>query len=214
MSEYKTVRDFGANTERLIGYFYSGLSAVLVIAILEPQKIRSLIETLGTPISIITAVALGIGMYSIYFHIVGELFLFQMQRFFHYLSDLFRGFRGNRQTSTTGYIGFLGVPFLLRRRAYESLKNEFINEELKSEIYLAHGELSVLYISATYSIAAMLYSISSGLEYFFWLYAGSVFLTGAIIVDISQHSKESQIFKLRSESDLKEFLSKKGFLAV
>ncbi|WP_286922883.1 hypothetical protein [Flavobacterium sp. UBA4197] len=212
MNQYKIVRDFGANIERLIGYFYSGLSAVLVIAILKPKEIKDIIETLGSPIAVVTSLALGIGLYSLYFHIIGELFFFQLQRFYHYVTDLVHGYKNQHQRSNTGYVGYLGVTFSKRRQAYECLKNELINDDIKTEIHLKHGELSIIYISATYCFMAYGYCIMTENYCAFWLYIGLILLIGAIITDTAQHSKENYIFKQTSEDELKKFLRSRGLL--
>lgn len=210
MEQVKTFKYFGVTPEQLIGYFYSGFLATLIFALLEPERTKSLIESLGSILSILIALGIGIGLYTIYFQIIGEFLLFQIQRFFHYLVDCLIGNKHDNQTSTTGYLGYLGVPFFLRRRAYETLKNEFEENPIKPNIHLLHGELHVIYITSTFLISASIYSYAKEYENALnWLVIGVIFLIGALISDTKQHMKETFLFKTFGEEKLKEFLSTK-----
>lgn len=207
IDEVRKFNYFGATSEQIIGYFYSGLLATLIFTLLEPAKVKSIIDSLGSALSILMTLGIGIGLYTIYFQIIGEFFLFQIQRLFHRLIDLIIGNKGVEQTSTTGYLGYLGVPFFSRRRAYETIKNEFEENPSKSTIHLSHGEIHVLYITSSFLIFAAIYSYWLGYENAnTWLNFGIASLIGALVSDTKQHIKETYLFKAFGEINLKRFL--------
>lgn len=207
MRDIKTVKYFGVTSEQFIGYFYSGLLASLIFALLEPSKVKTVVDSLGNILSIFIALGIGIGLYTIYFQIVGEFFLFQLQRLIHHVFDRLLGNRNENQTSSTGYLGYLGVPFIMRRKAYESIKNDFDGDPVKLNLHLSHGEIHVLYITSIFLLAASFYSYTVGYENSVkWLSFGLIFLFGGLISDTKQHIKETHIFKSIGREKIRQFL--------
>lgn len=205
------VSRLGVTPEQLIGYGYAGLLAMGILAQIEPINLQETIKVLGAFLTLIVALALGVGLYVFYFRILGEFILYPTQHLIHGLLDCARGKTGKKHTSCVHYIGTLGVPLGCRRAAYEAIKASFYSEDECRRIQLSHGELHVLYLTAMETAGAAIYLSMQGKSIAPWSIAAIVFYLGALLGDIKQHSMESIMLRARGEEFLRKYLTRAGY---
>ncbi len=208
------IERLGLTPEQLIGYPYAGLLAALLCAIVNPDFVKHIVDTLGTLLSTLVVLGTGVGIYAIYFKIIGEWFLYPLHHAIHRSTDNICKTINENYTSTTAYLGYLGVRIGKRRMAYEAIKSSFFNPpELRRRIQLSHGEVHVLYLTAieTFACALYIYFFNTPLPIKYFLILSGISLLGAIGFDIRQHSLETHLMKTK-ESELKEFLQKGCYL--
>jgi hypothetical protein len=204
----------GLNPERVAGYVYSGLFTSVVAAFLAPNAVRGLVDSLGGVLSTLAALALGIAVYVFYRQLIGEYFLYPLHHLLHgFLDSAFRR-SGERLTSSTAFLAYLGVPFGHRRDAYTTIREIYLQEMTRTRLDLAHGELHVLYITACGCLVVVLCGLLSpgrdvGLV---WIIGGIVSYLAALVGDIHQHSLETQMLKRIDRAELLEFLFKAGYV--
>lgn len=198
--------------ERIIGYIYAGLLPLLILTIEEKSIVKGCVDTTGAVLLTLICIGLGVGVFSIYFKIVGELFLYPLQHIFHILFDFIVRRSGDKRSSTVGLLVHFGVPILRARDAYQTIKDEYFQDFEKIEIQISHGELHVVYLTSL--ITFLTYII---LEYFrgnassIYLYLSIISLLAGIISDSRQHSKESSRIRAHKRNII-VFLKEKGFI--
>lgn len=201
----------GLTPEQLVGYSYAGLLSTFIATLLEPDAVSRIVMALGGVLSGLVALALGVGIYVLYFKILGEFVLYPLQHLVHLALDRLRGKVGSHVTSCVRYLGGLGVPVGQRRAAYEALKASFYPEPLRRRIQLAHGELHVLYLTAVECSAAALYLQMSGRQaQIWWVVAASVYFA-ALVGDLRQHTLECHMLKSRRQPEVNKFLTDGGY---
>jgi hypothetical protein len=125
----KVVQVIASAAERLIGYFYAGLLPVIILSIERGSVVKAFVEATGGVFALVCCFALGIGIYTIYFRIVGELVLYPIQHTFHMIYD--EKFASKR-TSTIGLMCDSGVPLWRARGAYNFVRERFLTKEDKA----------------------------------------------------------------------------------
>lgn len=215
------IKTLGVTPENLLGYSYAGLLATLCIAIIRPQIVEDLRNSLGTLLSTLIVLGFGVGIYTFYFKILGELILYPFQHRLHAAWDRVRKLSGAKHSCDMAYLGYLGVRSLaLQRAAYEDIKASFYEAEARRRIHLEHGELHILYLTAVEFAAFSLYlwigdlwptQRSQGL---FFSVTAIVSYLGALLADTRQHSRETQMLKACGEPRIRDFLSAGGYISV
>jgi uncharacterized membrane protein len=208
----KAVKVIGDSAERFIGYLYSGILILILLTIEDRQFVESFVKATGGILTAIICMSAGIGVYAIYFRLIGELFLFPLHYIMHTILDVVTGRWGEKRTCSLGVLHLYGVNFLSLRGSYEFIKRAFLNKEEGADIGVAHGELHVLYITSL--ILFMTYWI---LEYFskqpssLYLFISLVVYVAALIGDIRQHKSETFILKA-NKSKVVELLKRAGYI--
>lgn len=200
----KTIRSISAFSERIMGYFYSGLLPLLVLSIEAPLFLKNIINSCGPLLTMVFSFGIGIGVYSIYFRIIGELIIFPFQHLIHFFFDSFRNI--NNSGSTIRILISYGVPIMKCRMAYQALKENFFVDDLHKELQISHGEIGVLYITSVimfFSYFIILYI--NGFASFAYLYLSIGMFVPGLISDTIQHSKEAHLLKVYEENVI-EFL--------
>lgn len=202
-----------SSAERFIGYIYAGVLPLIILVIENSDVVGSFVSAIGGLLSVIIIIACGIGIYTVYFRVVGELLLFPFQHLFHYLLDAAMLKDKENRTSTIGLLVGYGVPILRAREAYESIKDMYFSRHERTIMHIDHGELHILYITATitmgfYVISAE-YMGNSASPHYLWVATVSYF--SALIGDTRQHSKESAVIR-KQKDEVTKFLSERGLL--
>lgn len=209
----KAVNAFASSAERLIGYLYAGMLPLIILTIERQENVASFVHATGGILVVIMTVSVGIGIYTVYFRIIGELFLYPIQHGLHMLIDVLTLKKGNNRTSTIGLLVSYGVPISRCRDAYESIKDTFFIKEEKTRLQVDHGELHILYLTAT--ISFFTYIVLNNIiniqtqNYYLWL--ALITITAAFIGDTRQHSREASMIRTQ-EIEIKKFLNEKGFI--
>lgn len=208
------LQTLGVTPEQIIGYAYAGLLAAACFAIVDSQSIKSFIDSIGSLLSTLIFLGLGIGIYTFYFLVLGEFILYPFQHFLHRLMDKIRKKSGAQHTSTIAFIGYLGVPIGYRRAAYEAIKSDFYDVEERKRIQLAHGELHVLYLTAVeLSVTALYLRFALGNSNLQFIVMALIAYLGALIGDTRQHSLEAHKLKTYGQEKVKNFLLEIGYIS-
>ena len=216
----RTAAAIAASAERFIGYLYSGFLLV-VIALLERDNLAKLGFSTGNPVSVtggflaaIIIFVLGIGVYSVYFRVLGEFVIYPIQHILHHLFfDLGRKAPTARSSPVGLMVGY-GVSKWHARAAYMRVRDEFFTKKHQIEIQVAHGELHVLYITATVSLCAFFILKSRGLlPSVIYLIVSGLFFVFALMGDTRQHTTEA-VYIRKKEAKIKEFLQEEGFISL
>jgi hypothetical protein len=190
----KAVKVIGDSAERFIGYLYSGILILILLTIEDRQFVESFVKATGGILTAIICMSAGIGVYAIYFRLIGELFLFPLHYIMHTILDVVTGRWGEKRTCSLGVLHLYGVNFLSLRGSYEFIKRAFLNKEEGADIGVAHGELHVLYITSS-----------------LYLFISLVVYVAALIGDIRQHKSETFILKA-NKSKVVELLKRAGYI--
>lgn len=213
-TEDEIVKRLSVTPEQLIGYAYGGLLSVLISAIIQPTFVESLVKSLGGILVTLVALAIGVGIYVLYFKVIGEFILYLFQHGVHFVFDWMRRTPREKRTSSTSYLGYLGVRWGLRRAAYEEIKASFYDIKTCRRIQVAHGELHVLYLTAVETLFAAGYLAAKGGDYTPWFWVTGIVYLAALIADTRQHFIEASMLRAQDETEVKNFLTKGGYLGV
>jgi hypothetical protein len=208
----KAIIVFANAAERFIGYCYSGFLPVCIAALENPDFVKKTVEATGGLLTAIICVVLGIGIYTIYFRVLGNFFIFPLQHVIHYLIDLILRRSPEARTSSVGLIIGYGVPKKCARIAYHKVRDKFFTGRYQIEIQLSHGELHVLYITAVITLGSYIILNSHGLSPTpIYMYASASCFIAALIGDTHQHAVEAALVKAK-QSEVKEFLQQEGLM--
>ena len=208
----KALGALASSAERFIGYFYAGILPLAILAIEKNSLVKECVGATGGVLAAIICLGLGIGIYTVYFRIIGELFIYPMQHGMHILLDWISRRTPQRYTSTILVLRGFGVPLYSCRTAYQAIKDELFTGQERSNIQISHGELHVIYLTAVITTTAyVLLRYSSGSASSLYLVvAGTCFFAG-LLADTRQHSREA--FRLRAmKNDAITFLKEHGFI--
>lgn len=208
----RTVSLLAAYAERMIGYIFSGLLPLLILTIEAKSMVKGYIEATGGILAALICIGLGIGIFSIYFRIIGELILYPLQHCIHILLDFCIRRRGDKQSSTVGLLVHYGVPILRCRDAYQTIKDEFFKKRERTEMQFSHGEIHVVYLTSVITMVAyFVVNYTKGQASKLYIFISVVSLIAAIISDTRQHSKEA--YRIRAEKNaVIKFLSDRGYI--
>lgn len=195
--------------ERIIGYFYAGILPIVILTIQFPHDVKSFVETTGGLFAIIISMAVGIGIYTVYFKLFGEMVLYPLQHVIHLGLDLFRGER----TSSIGLLRDMGVRFSDLRDAYSAIRNEFFGKEIRIILEVDHGELHVLYLTAliTFTAYFVIWITTGAIPSNAYLVISALSSIAALIADTRQHTRECHLMKREQES-IEKYLKEHHFL--
>lgn len=212
---HRALESLAAAAERLIGYFYAGLFPVLILTIERPAFVKGFVESTGGIFATIICLALGIGIYTAYFRIVGELALFPILHSFHLIEErILSRVRGTSDPiSTIGLLTKCGVPPIYGRTAYCLVRDRFFSHSEKALLEVEHGELHVLYLTAVLSVVAyvLLWLHTGQTPSLLYILLAVVSYVAGLIADLRQHAKECLYLKFK-QPELIEFLRKAGLV--
>jgi len=213
-TEDALIKRLSVTPEQLIGYAYGGLLAVLILAIIQPSFVQSLVSSLGGILATLVALGVGVGIYVLYFKVIGEFALYLIQHAVHRVFDWVRKTPPEKHTSCVAYLGYMGVGFGYRRAAYETIKASCYEIETCRRMQVSHGELHVLYLTAVETGIAAGYLWIAGRDYTPWLLTAGIAYIAALIADTRQHFLEAAMLRAQPEAKIRKFLTDGGFLSV
>lgn len=203
----------GTSPEDALGYIYAGVVPALLAAIVDPDGVRSVTATVGPIATAAIALGAGSGIYVLYRRVLGDLMLYPLQHALHRWFDKLCRRSGVEQTSCTGFLSSLGVPWGQRQLAYDSIKHLLLPPQRHRELSHAHGELHFPYLTSALLASTATYAAVTGQPGgTSWLAASAVMLLVALIADTRQHSYEAGLLKSLNRQELLRFLSDHGFL--
>ena len=208
----RAIGALGTSAERLIGSTYAGFLSFAVLLLQYPAQVKSLTESAGSGLIAVTCIAVGLGIYSFYFKVLGEFVLFPFQHAVHMLADVLRSKRGERRTSPIGQLLHFGVPVFDVRSAYDRVRIRLYEGHDSTEVQIAHGEIHVLYITSVIlavAYASATYLGKSPSELYIYIAAAS--LAASLISDTRQHSTEAKRFRRRIP-DIRRYLVEEGYV--
>jgi hypothetical protein len=133
--------DLGVTIHEVFRYGYGGLLAFLVAAMISPGSTKTLVESLGTVISVIVAFAIGGAIYAFHRAISEPLYWFH--EWIHGLWNPGKhGF-----TCRSAYFRGKGISFFLVGDAFRVIRDGAFEERRQKRFYLQHTELHTLYIT-------------------------------------------------------------------
>lgn len=206
------IRSLGVTPEQLIGYAYTGFLCLACLAIVDAPSVKGLSDAVGSGLLVVIALAAGVAGFTFYFRVVGEILLFPMQYFVHHWLDRLLGRKGEQHTATLSFLHSLGVPWLRCHAAYQEIKANFYPSGPRTQIQLTHGELHVLYVTATTLLGFSAYAGQSSPRFVSMLFVGLATLAAAILSDTIQQSIETHALSSVDRSQLLSFLRQKGLI--
>ncbi|MEM1308782.1 MAG: hypothetical protein AAGF98_04645 [Cyanobacteria bacterium P01_H01_bin.153] len=202
-----------ASAERFLGYLYAGVLPFVIVTIEKTSTVKEFVDATGGILAGTICLVIGIGIYTIYYRILGELLIFPFQHILHILLDVVTTKDPGKRSSTIGLLVHYGVPLNRCRSAYDSLKGVLFEGRDASEIQVSHGELHVLYLSSLITLAAFW-----GIQFFkgnassLYVVISIVSFISALIADTLQHSREALVFKA-NQAEVVSLLKERGFIS-
>lgn len=212
-TENELLSRLGVTPEQVVGYFYAGLFSAVVCSLVAPAATKATVDNLGPVLATLAAFALGVGIYVLYRRLIGELLLYPIYHAVHGLIDALFRRPPERRTSTTNYLGGLGVPLGCRRIAYTTIREVLFDTETQRRLDLAHGEIHVLYLTAIECWLAALYlRFEAQPVAGAWIITALLAFLAALFSDTRQHSLEVQLLRNFGAERLRTFLEESGYL--
>lgn len=212
----------GVTSERIFGYIYAGIITTFIAWLIYPTPIEHLLSAAGAIVAVLLVVAVGSGVFGIYFRVLGSLILFPLTHWLHRGFDrLLARTKVDTVTSTIGYLRRLGVR--KPEAAYLAVKDTFAPVRSTGPLGLdatandvrffhAHGEVHFLYLTTVVTFFAgvfiTFFRSTPGLP---WFVASVVSYIGAVVADIRLHSEETAQMR-DSEEELRDFLRERRFV--
>lgn len=171
-------------------------------------------DSLGGVLSVFAVIAIGFVIFIFYRYIIGEYIIFPIQHIIHYLFDIILKRTKEKTTSSINLLKHLEVPNGIRRDAYTSIRDAFIDDKTRARWDLIHGEIHALYITSIIflGISVFLKLNINGNNIWLWALIGIIVLISAIIADTHQHMVETRMIKALNREDLKKFLIQEGHI--
>jgi hypothetical protein len=188
----KAIQAISSAAERLIGYIYAGLFPAVIIIIEKGNIVENLVRSVGGIFTALICITVGIGIFSFYNKIVGELVVFSLQHFLHFAMDKLTLKSAERGTSDIRFLIRLGVPWTRAREAYMFLRDNLADRRYKVTLELEHGEIHVLYLTACICLGTyiLLDRIRTQPPTEWYLYIAAAAYLAATLADIRQHARE------------------------
>ncbi len=212
----------GVTSERIFGYIYAGIITTITAWLINPTPIEHLLNAAGAIVAVLLVIAVGSGVFGIYFRVLGSLILFPLTHWLHRGLDRLRAkTQLDTVTSTIGYLRRLGVR--KPEAAYLAIKDGFTPVRSKGPLGLdatatdvrffhAHGEGHFLYLTTIVTLFAGVFVNSfRSTPALPWFVASAASYVGAVIGDIRLHSEETAQMR-GSEKELRVFLHEHRFL--
>lgn len=196
----------------LIRWGYGGFLLTGIAALFAPSEVKEAIEVGGTVVAPLVILAIGAAVYLLHRYVIGELLVYPLTRFTHFLIDKY--FHGGVPSSPTGFLGDRGVGFWQRRAAYTEIRRGFFQENQRKRLDLDHSEAHVLWLTAVECTGACIYAASGGSTsdaiFRLFLIAAFAATISAMALDIRIHQNEHRLLS-RYSSDVEAFLRNEGY---
>lgn len=208
----KAVSAIASSAERFIGYAYAGILPAVLLAFEDPAKVKKIVDSLGGVLSAISCFVVGIGVFTIYSKIIGELFLFPFQHAVQHLIDKMQKKTSRTGSSPVWLLRSYGVSAQHARRAYTKVRGVVYKGQENIDIQVSHGELHVLYLTAvSLVVASMLLRYLGNEPSPFYIAVASIVYLAALVVDTKQHAIEAACFIEKSD-EVKNYLKQEGLI--
>jgi len=199
----------------LMRYGYTGFLLAALMLQIFPEESKAFLSNAGSAVGPLCIFALGGFVYTFFRYVLGDLFLFNITHFFHFLIDKF--FNNGVPSSPTAYLRKeMGVAFGQRRQAYTEITRELFDEKTAQRLKIDHGEINMLYLTsvvACISSALLFFRKANATHILFWSeIAAFVFWLFAMFMDIKQHKKEHRMVISRGRKDVEVFLKNRGYI--
>ena len=179
------VKNLNLATHNLIRYAFGGYFAAFLAATISPDAIGTTVGALGSVLSAVAALLIGVGIYVLHRYFVASLVLFPLRRLFIHLAQ-----KKFPHDSTMQVLAGAGVPFLLRQATLSgwlARRGEAILGEHNAERdRLRRAELNILYISAVELFIASFFAANSSWH---WWLPGAIILLATLVVDAVYHAE-------------------------
>jgi hypothetical protein len=200
---------------QIIRYGYAGFLAAGIAAFLAPAEVKPGIEAAGHVVAPLVVFAIGACIYVLYRYVLGELMIFPLVHYIHYLVDT-QLFGKAEARSPITFLARQGVRLGQRRNAYTDIRRGVFKDAERTRLDLDHTEIAVLYLTAVEFAGAWIYLAASrsGSAASGWFFAVTAVLVGiaAIIADIKQHVYEFQLLQRPVMlADLSKMLQDNGY---
>src|SRR6266545_643209 len=73
----------GVTSERIFGYIYAGIITTITAWLINPTPIEHLLNAAGAIVAVLLVIAVGSGVFGIYFRVLGSLILFPLTHWLH-----------------------------------------------------------------------------------------------------------------------------------
>lgn len=187
---------------RLLKYSYGGFIVSIIAVLVDPEAVKRVATILGTVLSPLVTIGMGVCIYVLHREVFGELVLYRLLSFAHDCWDWVRGRKGNRVTNTLAYLGILGVRSGNRRAAYNAVRNSFFKPDMRGRFDILHTELHLLWITVDVLIIASFYQALAMHSLYLLLPVLTFFLAVlAAVADIRQHQLECHQLKIEEKRD-------------
>jgi hypothetical protein len=136
--------DFGVTIHEVLRYGYGGLLAYVVAALVAPASTKTVVEALGTTISVLVAFAVGGAIYIAHRPVIGELLYLLHEKVHIWLSRNARGYtcRG------AYFVRRWKLPLSLAAEAFRTVRDDgAFDQSRQRRFYLQHSELHTLYVT-------------------------------------------------------------------
>lgn len=133
----------GVTIHEVLRYAYGGLLVFLVAALTAPAATKTVVDALGTTMSLLTAVAVGAAVYIGHRPVLGEL-LYILHEALHALFS----WNSPRTCRSALFRRRFHVPFWQAAEAFRTVRdsNDF-DQAKQRRYYLQHSELHTLYVT-------------------------------------------------------------------
>lgn len=186
---------------KVVRYFYAGFLFLIGLLIYNKNEILPIIKDLGSVNTAICCFAIGAFFYTIYRHIIGELILYWLVYFIHWLIEL----PFKEKLNVISFMTENKVHFTKSRVYYNNLRRYIFNDEEKIIFDYAHSEIHMMYITSFVLFITALYTKqfleNSHNSIIYVLFAGITILIAGIIIDIQQHRIELRKLKYEIGGD-------------
>jgi|GEM_PF-2783450 len=136
--------DFGVTIHEVLRYGYGGLLAYLVAALVDPAGTKTVVESLGTTISVLLAFAIGGVVYAGHRPLIGEgLYLLHEK-----MHGLVSSKSGGYTCRGAYFVKEWQLPLHLATEAFRTVRDDDAFDQAKQRrFYLQHSELHTLYVT-------------------------------------------------------------------
>lgn len=198
---------------RILRYGYGGMLLVLIVAAIELEAVKTIVDVLGTIFALSITLAVGAGIYIFHRYVVGDIFLYPALHFIHQSWDKKRQLSANNLTNTVSYLEARGVKKGNGIAAYFDMRRKFFKLEERKELNIAHSELHMLWITVDETLIATIYLWATGYQPVVLFVISIILALFTTIAEIHQNQLECRLFKIaHRDGRLRPFLRKMDYL--
>ena len=198
---------FGLDVPQLIRFLYTGF---LLVGLLQLSPVASdlnaRLNSLGTAVSVLLVLSIGMVIWTVYHQVIGEFFWFQ------FIHTIHKKLPGVSKTSDMALLEECGVPFLKRRMAYQMFRASYLSAEDRRWVDLNHAYnqlLDVTWIEIGFVLGYWRSDVSG---FAFLSFAGVACLLIGIATDIRQHAMERFLMMKNGQAAFRDWLEMAGML--